>query len=83
MNQPVEMGGLTIHPGDVLHANDEGVIRIPPSCLDALPDAAARMRAFEHEVHGTWRRKDLTIDEKRRLVLKVGRKFGFGEKLSL
>jgi len=83
VNQPVEMGGITIHPGDVLHANNEGVIRIPPSCLDALPDAAARMRAFEHEVHGTWRRKDLTIDEKRRLVLKVGRKFGFGEKLSL
>lgn len=83
VDEPVEIGGITIAPGDVIHANAEGVIRIPPTCLDALPDAAGRMRAFEHEVHGTWRRTDLSIDEKRRLVLKVGRKFGFGERLQL
>lgn len=83
VNRPVEIGGITVEPGDVLHANDEGVIRIPPGCLDGLPDAAARMRAFEHDVHGTWRRRDLTVDQKRRLVVDMGRKHGFGEKLSL
>ena len=83
VDQPVEIGGLAIRPGDVMHANCEGVIRIPPSCLDALPDAAARMRAFEHEVHGTWRRSDMSVDQKRKYVLEIGRKFGFGEKLQL
>ena len=83
VDTPVEIGGLTISPGDVIHANNEGVIRIPPSCRDTLSDAAARMRAFEHDVHGMWRRTDLSLDEKRQLVLQVGRKFGFGEQLQL
>ncbi len=83
INKPIEIGGLTIHPGDVLHANHEGVIRIPPSCIDALSDAAGRMRAFEHEVHGTWRRTDMTIKQKRALVVEVGRKFGFGDHLQI
>jgi len=83
VDTPVEISGLTISPGDVIHANSEGVIRIPPSCMEALPDAAARMRAFEHDVHGMWRRSDLSVDAKRRLVLEVGRKFGFGETLQL
>ncbi|MAE67711.1 MAG: hypothetical protein CMJ18_25940 [Phycisphaeraceae bacterium] len=83
VDEPVEIGGITIRPGDLIHADDEGVIRIPPSCHEALPDAAGRMRAFEHEVHGTWRRRDLSIDQKRRLVLEVGRKCGFGDRLRL
>jgi len=83
VDEPVEIGGITISPGDVIHANHEGVIRIPPTCLDQLPDAAARMRAFEHDVHGTWRRTDLSIDQKRKLVHEVGRKFGFGDLIQL
>jgi 4-hydroxy-4-methyl-2-oxoglutarate aldolase len=66
--EPVELGGITVRPGDMIHANAEGVIRIPHACLDRLPESAARMRLFEHETHIQWRRTDLTVAEKRRLV---------------
>lgn len=66
--QPVEMGGVSISPGEIIHANAEGIIKIPPSCLDRLAASAVRMRAFEHEVHRMLRRTDLPPAEKRRLT---------------
>lgn len=78
VNQPVELGGITVHPGDVLHANQEGVIRIPPTCLNKLAEAATRMRAFEHETHRLLRRTDLTPAYKRSAVAELVVKYGFG-----
>ncbi len=34
---PVEIGGLTINPGDILHADCNGVVSIPHDLLDDLP----------------------------------------------
>jgi regulator of RNase E activity RraA len=76
---PVEIGGLTIHPGDLLHAGTEGVIRIPDTCADRLAEAAVRMRAFEHEVHMAFRRTDLSLQAKRDLVKEVIATYGFGD----
>jgi regulator of RNase E activity RraA len=58
LGQPVEIGGITIRRGDVLHANAEGVIKIPHSCLELLARKATQMRAFEHEAHCILRRTD-------------------------
>jgi regulator of RNase E activity RraA len=41
---PVEVGGLTIHPGDLIHGDRHGVLTIPPELAMKLP-AAARMIA--------------------------------------
>lgn len=79
INQPVEIGGITINPGDVIHANEEGVIRVPDTCLDALPEAAVRMRAFEHAVHLVWRQPDVSIADKRRHAEKMLAKYGFAK----
>lgn len=64
VNQPVEVGGITVSPGDVIHANTEGVIKIPQACLGTLAAKARQMRAFEHELHCAWRRTDLSVKEK-------------------
>ena len=77
LGKPVEVGGITVRPGDVIHANQEGVIRIPPASLNKLPAAAARMRACEHESHCLFRRTDLTPAEKRSGVAEVFAKYGF------
>ena len=65
---PVEIGGVAIRPGDIIHANAEGIIKIPLSCIDRLAAAATRMRAFEHDAHRMLRRTDLPPAEKRRRV---------------
>jgi len=77
LDEPVEIGGVTVRPGDVIHANAEGVIRVPSSCLDRLPAKATQMRAFEHDAHRWLRRTDLTIAEKRNCIGKLITKYGF------
>jgi 4-hydroxy-4-methyl-2-oxoglutarate aldolase len=67
-NRPVEVGGITITPGDLIHANIGGVIKIPPAHRDRLPQLATEMRAFEHAAHCIFRQTNLSIDEKRKAV---------------
>jgi 4-hydroxy-4-methyl-2-oxoglutarate aldolase len=81
-NRPVEIGGVTIAPGDVVHANADGVIRIPSTCLDELPSAAVRNRAFEHEAHMFLRRADRSPAEKRAHVQQLVAKYGFTDCVS-
>lgn len=78
VNVPVEIGGITIRPGDVIHANLGGVIKIPPGCLEVMPERAAAMRAFEHEAHTVFRQTGIEVGEKRRQVAALLKKYGFG-----
>jgi 4-hydroxy-4-methyl-2-oxoglutarate aldolase len=76
-NEPVEVGGIAVRAGEVIHANAEGVIKIPPACLAGLAARAVRMRAFEHQAHLALRRTDLALDEKRRRVAEALASHGF------
>jgi len=76
-DKPVEIGGITVNPGDLIHANAEGVIKIPQGCLDKLPEKASAMRQLEHEVHRIWRRTDVSIPDKRKIAGEIFAKFGF------
>ena len=78
-NRPVEVGGVTIHPGDVLHANSEGVIRIPKTCINVLAETAVRMRAFEHKAHMILRRTNLLPKEKRTHIQELLSEYGFAD----
>jgi 4-hydroxy-4-methyl-2-oxoglutarate aldolase len=79
LNQPVEVGGIVIRPGDVIHANDQGVIRIPQGAITTLATSAVAMRAFEHKVHMMLRRTDLTVAEKRERGEALSAEFGFAD----
>lgn len=68
LNHPVDIGGITVSPGDLIHANMGGVIKIPPACREQLPAQATQMRAFEHAAHCIFRQKDLTLERKRNAV---------------
>jgi 4-hydroxy-4-methyl-2-oxoglutarate aldolase len=77
LNIPVDIGGITIHPGDVIHANHEGVIKLPQAALPQLPARATQMRAFEHDAHRALRRSDLSIADKKAAVVKLIEQYGF------
>ncbi|MFH1303616.1 MAG: RraA family protein [Planctomycetota bacterium] len=44
---PVQVGGLTIHPGDLLHGDCNGVVTIPPEIAAAVPYACEQY--LKHE----------------------------------
>ena len=43
VGEPVEIAGLTVRPGDLLHADQHGVLLIPKEIAAELPDAADRV----------------------------------------
>ena len=47
---PVEVGGLKIHPGDMIHGDRHGIITVPPDLAAELPDVADRIREEERQV---------------------------------
>jgi len=79
VNRPVKVGGITISPGDIVHANAEGVIKIPRACLPVLAGRAIQMQAFEHDAHMVLRRTDLSLEAKRASVGSLVAKYGFAD----
>ena len=77
VNVPIEVGGITVNPGDIIHASAEGVIKIPPGAVNGLLEKAPTMRAFEHEAHALVRRTDVSIRDKQSGVEDLLVKFGF------
>ena len=41
LHTPVRVGGLEVHPGDLLHADTNGVVAIPLAIAGEIADAAA------------------------------------------
>ena len=50
--EPVTVGGLTVRPGDLLHADKHGVLLVPAEIAPELPAAADRVIAAEQEYIG-------------------------------
>ncbi|MCA9448949.1 MAG: RraA family protein, partial [Candidatus Omnitrophica bacterium] len=46
---PVDIGGLTINPGDILHADCNGVVAIPPEILEDIPEVIDRLKERKKE----------------------------------
>jgi regulator of RNase E activity RraA len=48
--EPVEIGGLKIHPGDLVHGDRHGVQTIPLEIAHEIPKIAARLLAEERDL---------------------------------
>ncbi|WP_156365825.1 RraA family protein [Nocardiopsis sp. NRRL B-16309] len=57
---PVRVAGLDVAPGDLLHGDGHGVLRIPPGAAGALPGLAEEVRAEEQEIVAWARSADFT-----------------------
>jgi regulator of RNase E activity RraA len=57
VGEPIEVGGLLVAPGDLLHADQHGVLKIPPEIASGLPAAADRVIESERTLL-RWVRSD-------------------------
>lgn len=57
VGEPVEIGGLVVSPGDLLHADEHGVLKIPLEIAAELPAAADRVIETEQALL-RWVRSD-------------------------
>lgn len=48
--EPVEIGGLKISPGDLLHGDRHGVQSIPLEIVHQIPDEASKIQSEEHRL---------------------------------
>lgn len=47
---PIQIFGLVIHPQDLLHGDQNGLIQIPQEATEGLQDAVASVRAKERQI---------------------------------
>jgi len=60
--QPIEIGGLRIQSGDLLHADMHGVLSVPQEAAPRLPGIAARILRDEHALVETCLDGDFSIE---------------------
>ena len=67
---PVNVGGLEVRPGDLLHGDRHGLLTVPREIAAEIPPVAARLRQGEQRVIDSCRSQEFSV-EKLRQVLKV------------
>jgi regulator of RNase E activity RraA len=58
---PVEVAGLKIKPGDLLHGDRHGIVRIPLDIAADIPKAAAALRRREKIITSFCKSKDFSV----------------------
>ena len=64
----VEIGGLKIQPGDIIHGDCHGVQTVPFEIADRVPTAARDVRQRRHQLIGLRRSNDFTLDKLRQSI---------------
>lgn len=63
VGEPVTVGGLTVRPGDLLHADQHGVLLIPVEIAAELASTADRVVAAEQDFIGWVRSPEFDADQ--------------------
>jgi regulator of RNase E activity RraA len=68
--QPVQVGGLKIRSGDLLHGDLHGVQSIPLDIAWQIPAVAARIAAKEQEIIALCRSSEFSLERLRAVISK-------------
>ncbi len=71
MGTPVEIGGLKIKSGDLLHGDRHGVQSVPVELATRIPDVAARIDASKRELIGLCQSPGFSVEKLRVAVSKL------------
>jgi regulator of RNase E activity RraA len=67
----VTVAGLRVAPGDLLHADQHGVVAVPHEIADQVPEVAAELEAKERRLIDISRRRTLTPEELRQALAEL------------
>lgn len=70
--EPVEIGGLKISSGDLLHGDCHGVLKIPSDVIEGLPQAVAEIRAREAKLIRLCTSPDFSLQKLERMLKQEG-----------
>ncbi len=59
---PVRIGGLTVHPGDLLHGDKHGVTNIPYDLAPRIPDGVKTVETMERQIINYSKSPEFTVD---------------------
>ena len=62
MGIPIDVGGLTVSTGDLLHGDKHGVTNIPFELADRIPDMVATIADYEQKTIGLCQSPDFTLE---------------------
>jgi 4-hydroxy-4-methyl-2-oxoglutarate aldolase len=66
--RPVEVGGLEIHPGDLLHGDRHGVVTVPRRIAAELPAVARQLLETERRLVEFCRSPNFSLEKLRELI---------------
>jgi 4-hydroxy-4-methyl-2-oxoglutarate aldolase len=61
----VRVGGLEVHPGDLLHGDRHGLVTVPKEIASEIPAVAGRLRQAEQSVIDFCRSQEFSVDKLR------------------
>lgn len=64
---PVEIGGLRIEPGDLLHGDQHGILKVPFEIASGIPAIAQEIQEREQRLIALCRSADFSLDKLREL----------------
>ena len=50
VGSPVAVGGLTVLPGDLLHGDEHGIVRLPAEMAETMPKAVDKVLERERKI---------------------------------
>jgi regulator of RNase E activity RraA len=59
--EPVEIGGLKVAPGDLLHGDRHGILMIPPEVVREIPRVAQRIMRSESDLIRSCRSPEFSL----------------------
>ena len=64
----VEIAGLQVHPGDLLHGDRHGLLTIPKSIAGNVPATAEKLRKSEQRIIAFCESGDFSLEQLRQVI---------------
>ena len=63
VGRPVSVGGVVVHPGDLIHADKHGVLTVPLDIAPEVPKAAAEQAKAEAKIIACCKAPDFSVEK--------------------